>query len=280
MSLHFGATLRLLRHTSGLSLRDLARQVGVSSAYLSRVEHGLDAAPTPARLHDLAQALGLPPRLVLDLAHRVSPLVVQYVEQVPDAGSLFLEIAHRQLDAEQVAEVRRFVRQRFSPAGERLAGRDDARGPSGGIGSLAAILTPARIVLRFGGTELGDVLDVAAGRLGLPGPQQIATALRRREAELASTLGAGVAMPALHLTGHPERAVLVVLDPPLPTSTPDQEPLGVVVIVVGEAPARERMVRLARIAALAERGLAAALRPLESPEAVLARLGQLEAQLG
>jgi transcriptional regulator with XRE-family HTH domain len=41
----FGATLRLLRLGSGLSLRDLARRLGVSSTYLSRVENGLDPVP-------------------------------------------------------------------------------------------------------------------------------------------------------------------------------------------------------------------------------------------
>lgn len=50
----FGAALRLLRVEAGLSLRALAQRIGVSSAYLSRVEHGHDAIPTPDRLtrHD------------------------------------------------------------------------------------------------------------------------------------------------------------------------------------------------------------------------------------
>ena len=33
--MHFGATLRLLRMESGISLRALAQRVGVSGAYLS-----------------------------------------------------------------------------------------------------------------------------------------------------------------------------------------------------------------------------------------------------
>ena len=46
-ALNLGATLRLLRVEAGLSLRELAARVGVSTAYLSRVENGHDAAPTP-----------------------------------------------------------------------------------------------------------------------------------------------------------------------------------------------------------------------------------------
>ena len=55
-----GGTLRRLRLESGISLRDLARRLGVSSAYLSRVEHGLDAVPTPERLEAMAEELGVP----------------------------------------------------------------------------------------------------------------------------------------------------------------------------------------------------------------------------
>src|SRR5687768_16245235 len=102
MTMHFGATLRLLRIQSGLSLRDLAGRLGVSSTYISRVENGIDAIPTPERLEAIARELGIPKTLLLDLAHRVSPLVSEYVERVPEAGTLFLEIAHRKLDSKQL----------------------------------------------------------------------------------------------------------------------------------------------------------------------------------
>src|SRR5512145_1351730 len=101
--MHFGATLRLLRLESGLSLRDLARRLDVSGAYLSRVENGLDAVPTPSRLDAMARELGVPAPVLLSLAHRISPLVVDYVEQVPAAGRVLLEIAHRRLDERQLA---------------------------------------------------------------------------------------------------------------------------------------------------------------------------------
>ena len=104
--MHFGATLRVMRLESGLGLRELASRVGVSSAYLSRVENGLDPAPTPARLEVLARELRVPPTLLMSLAQRVSPLVMDYVETTPEAGTLFLDIAHRELDGvEVVAQV-------------------------------------------------------------------------------------------------------------------------------------------------------------------------------
>ena len=74
--MHFGATLRLLRIEAGLGLRELAQRVGVSSAYLSRVENGHDAPPTPDRLATIARILGLSPSVLLELGQRVPTRVV------------------------------------------------------------------------------------------------------------------------------------------------------------------------------------------------------------
>ena len=111
--MHLGATIRLLRVDAGLSLRDLARRIGVSSAYLSRVENGLDAAPTPERLAAIARELDVPPALLVDVTHRVSPFVAHYLEQVPGASMLFLELARRNLSGHQLARVREFLDSEF-----------------------------------------------------------------------------------------------------------------------------------------------------------------------
>src|SRR6187399_3240107 len=187
--MHFGATLRLLRLDSGLSLRDLARRLNVSGAYLSRVENGLDSVPTSARLQSIARELDIPATLLLGLAHRVSPLVVDYVQDVPEAGVLFLEIAHLGLDAGQLAEVRQFVSERFPAAG--------SAGSRAQVG-ISDILALDGIVVGLSCTSLEDVLDVAGGRLasslGKPGPA-ISALLKAREREVSSAIGGGVAVP-------------------------------------------------------------------------------------
>ncbi len=68
----FGSVLRLLRVDAGSTLRGLAATVGVSSAYLSRVENGHDPAPTPDRLVAIAHAIGVSPQLLVELAERRS----------------------------------------------------------------------------------------------------------------------------------------------------------------------------------------------------------------
>src|SRR6185503_8511135 len=99
--MHFGATLRLLRVDAGISLRGLAERIGVSSAYLSRVENGHDAPPTPDRLVALAKELGVAPASLVGLTDRPSPTVSEYVARVPAASALFFEIARRDLTTAQ-----------------------------------------------------------------------------------------------------------------------------------------------------------------------------------
>src|SRR5262245_8101459 len=154
--MHFGATLRILRMDAGISLRTLAQAIGVSSAYLSRVENGHDAVPTPDRLVAIAKALDLPPHVVLELGHRVTPFVARYLEPVPSASRLFLEIARRDLRGPDLSRVMAFIDREF-PA------RDSERSvPSP---RLSSMLVPERVVRGFSCAHLDDVIDVAAARL-------------------------------------------------------------------------------------------------------------------
>lgn len=271
MTMHVGATLRLLRLESGLSLRDLARRLGVSGAYLSRVENGLDSAPTPARLEAMARELGVPPTLLMDLAHHVSPLVVDYVEQIPEAGSLFLEIAHRRLDGSQLAELRTFLDERFPRTGQAV---------EAALPSLSELLSPALVVLHLTCSAMDDALDVAAGRLADASPSTtadaLAAALRRREAEVSSAIGGGVAVPSAYVPGIAPAAALVILGSPLAYDTPDGAPLRLIVVLLGPRGADDRVLRLAQVARLAARGVAGSLAACDSPSQVLARLADLE----
>lgn len=265
--MHFGATLRLLRRESGLGLRDLARRLGVSSTYLSRVENGVDPAPTTARLKHMARELGVPLALLVELAQRVSPFLVDHMEQVPEAGRLFLEIAHRRLDARQLAELSAFLDERFPAPGAVSHGVTD-------------LLTPERVILRLSCVCIEDLLDVVAGRLAEgskrhAGPA-IAAALKKREREVSSAIGGGVAVPCAYLAGADEAAALITLAAPLEYSTPDDEPLRLLIVFVGPPEAMHRRVRLAHVARLSARGLADQLTEMNSPSQVLAKLALLE----
>ncbi|MCF8482984.1 MAG: helix-turn-helix domain-containing protein [Rhodospirillum sp.] len=55
----FGARLRALRAARGLTLKAMAHQLGLSSAYLSALEHGRRGRPTPGLVMEICGVLGL-----------------------------------------------------------------------------------------------------------------------------------------------------------------------------------------------------------------------------
>lgn len=244
----FGAALRLLRVGSGQSLRTLAGAVGVSSAYLSRVEHGHDPAPTPDRLVAIAHALHVPPSLLLELAERVAPEVADYLAEVPSANRLFLEIARRRLTPAQIARVLAFVEAEDPPA-------RGAPPPT----PLHTLVRPERVMLGVRVGVLEDALALAASRLAAGGPggsaATLAEALAERERTSPTAIGGGLAVPHCAVPGGPPTAALVTLHPPL-GSGPDGEPVRVLLVLAGVGPGD---LPLLGRAALLGRGRAGAL---------------------
>lgn len=55
-----GKTLTTARERKGLTLRDVERATGLSNAYLSQIENGRIASPSPKVLHKIAAIYELP----------------------------------------------------------------------------------------------------------------------------------------------------------------------------------------------------------------------------
>jgi transcriptional regulator with XRE-family HTH domain len=55
----FGARLRALRAERGVTLARLAKELQVSAAYLSALEHGRRGAPSPGLVHQVNEFFGL-----------------------------------------------------------------------------------------------------------------------------------------------------------------------------------------------------------------------------
>jgi transcriptional regulator with XRE-family HTH domain len=94
MGLTLGAAIRRLRHTAGLSQRELALRVGVKNTYLSHIEADR-REPTMRVLRQIATALHLPPGLLLS---------IMLVVELPDEDRLVYEMLLEQLL--QIAEIR------------------------------------------------------------------------------------------------------------------------------------------------------------------------------
>lgn len=268
--MHLGATIRLLRLDAGLSLRDLAQRIGVSSAYLSRVEHGHDAVPTPDRLEAIAREIGVPPRLLLGAAHKVGPAIERYAEDVPSAGMLFLDIARRRLGPAEIARIRAFVDREF-PAPERREERP----------SLARLLAPERVILQLTCPGLEDAIEIAASRFprtrGAVNVQRVVTELLAREKMASTALGGGVMLPHAVFPSAPSSAALVTLARPLGVpEAPDGAPIRLLLLLLLGEPGRAQLALLAHVARLSSDGLSERLASATSPAEAIQSVEEIE----
>lgn len=274
-----GATLRLLRVDAGISLRDLARRIGVSNAYLSRVEHGLDAPPTAERLSAIARELDIPLTLLLDVGQRVSPFLASYLDEVPEAGTLFLEIARRGLGPDQLARVRAFI-------DAEMPARTSARGLFGGGGrvervddGLAPLLANERVVLGLDCAHIGDALDVAASRLSRAAgcsAHDLALRLRRSEEDASGSIGHGLLLARAFAPCPAPLAAIVVLGRPIAGPPPGAASIRAVVVLVSDRRSGENLARLAHVARLGARGLAKEIAGAKRPAQVITKVLELE----
>jgi PTS system nitrogen regulatory IIA component len=264
----FGASLRLLRVSAGLSLKGLGQSIGVSTAYLSRVENGHDAPPTADRLRSIADVLGLPVDCLLDLTGSAR------VAQSPSlAGrALLAEVARRKLGPAQIARVLDFIAREFPENTAPTA-------------SIADLLTPDRVLFGVRVGRVEDAIDLAAMRLapggGLHGGAvvaDLAAALHTRERACPSAVGGGLLLPHAPGFAPAPAACLVLLDTPCPTSSggsplPDDLPIRAVLVLVGLGTGAPALAVLARAARLADPDILAQLAAAGSAREVLGGLG-------
>jgi len=99
--MRFGERIRELRRRKRLSQKALAELVGVSDAYLSKVENQrLDFAEFPSEklIHKLADVLDSDETELLLLAEKVPPHIRQRFFERPDAFSRIAELDDEELD--------------------------------------------------------------------------------------------------------------------------------------------------------------------------------------
>lgn len=257
--MHFGATLRLLRVEAGLSLRELASRIGVSGTYLSRVENGHDPAPTPDRLVAIADVLGLPRAVLVELASQTGPAVEGYLRRVPEAGALFLEIARRGLRGPQIARIKAFMDAELPMPDAAATPRSTRR--------LTDLLPPERIVVGVSCSDLEDLVSVAVTRLGDDvDARVVAERILSRERELPTLLGGGFVTPHAVVEGGVDAAVLITLTRPLPMRAPDGRPVKVALVLVSGPDGGARLETFTRIARLAGYDVADELCAAATPE--------------
>jgi transcriptional regulator with XRE-family HTH domain len=78
----FGDFIRDRREALGITLRHVAGQIGVSGAYMSKMERGLDTPPSPDKIARLAGVLQVDVDHLLALANKMDPQLQQIIHKV------------------------------------------------------------------------------------------------------------------------------------------------------------------------------------------------------
>jgi len=103
----FGALVRREREAKEIGLREMAKMIGVSPTYLSKVERDEFPPPVEDKVRKIAEIIGRDPDELLALAGRVASDLTDIIRERPREIADFLRAA-RGLTAEDMA---RFARQ-------------------------------------------------------------------------------------------------------------------------------------------------------------------------
>ena len=111
MAKAFGETIREMREAQGMGLRTAAEHLGISPAYLSRVERGKERPPRPDLVKRMATLLGGDPDLLFRLAESTDPDLAEYIHRIPNVPEFLRTAREMELTSEDfealIEEVRR-----------------------------------------------------------------------------------------------------------------------------------------------------------------------------
>ena len=101
-----------MRQAQEMGLRTAADRLGISPAYLSRIERGKERPPKPDLVKRLAALLGGDSDLLFRLADSTDPDLAAYVHSVPNVPE-FLRVARAmQLTSDDFAAIIKDLKQR------------------------------------------------------------------------------------------------------------------------------------------------------------------------
>jgi transcriptional regulator with XRE-family HTH domain len=104
--LKFGAFIRRKREAREIGLREMAKKIGVSPTYMSKVERDEFTPPTEDRVWSIAQILECDPDELLAMAGRVPSDLADIIKRHPVEMSALLRTANG-LSAEDLARLSR-----------------------------------------------------------------------------------------------------------------------------------------------------------------------------
>jgi len=103
---NFGALVRREREAKEIGLREMAKKIGISPTYLSKIERGDFDPPAEDKVRKIAEIIGRDPDELLALAGRVASDLTDIIRQRPRELAVFLRTA-KGLRAEDIARLAR-----------------------------------------------------------------------------------------------------------------------------------------------------------------------------
>ena len=199
----FGPTIRLLRQAKGISLREMARQLGVSPAFLSQIEAGRQHKIPKARIVQVAEMLGVSEAYLLGTARQIHPDVVKFLRETPEAAEFMIAAIKSGLAPEDFSGLRDalkekagkgFVRRATLPATakKKRLGKEP-------VEDLSVFLDPALCVTGlFVQSRLRlfqRIAKLVAKRNKTLDTELVLEKLEQRERQAPTVVGGGVAIP-------------------------------------------------------------------------------------
>lgn len=108
----FGEAIREMRLAQEMGLRTAADRLGISPAYLSRIERGKERPPRPDLVKRLATLLGGDSDLLFRLAQSTDPDLAEYVHNVPNVPEFLRTAKAMRLTSEDFAVLIEHVKRR------------------------------------------------------------------------------------------------------------------------------------------------------------------------
>ncbi len=199
----FGPTIRLLRQAKGISLREMARKLGVSPAFLSQIEAGRQHKIPKARIVQVAEMLGVSEAYLLGTAKQIHPDVVQFLRETPEAAEFMITAVRSGLAPEDFAGLRealkaragkQFVRRATLPAtAKRKVASKEA--PDDLSRFLEPYLCVTGLIVQNRDRLFQRIAKLVAKRNKGLTAEVVLDRLEHRERQAPTIVGGGVAIP-------------------------------------------------------------------------------------
>lgn len=252
----FGQSLRVFRQAAGLSLRELARRIGVSASYLSLVENGKSSPPSGIRLAQIAEILDLSPSVMMQLTGRVDPEIAAFLQEKPEAWELIRTLMNMEVSGSDLQGLQAVLERKGTGWIDTvLANLPEPSPPESP--TLLDILDREMVFPALSCRTREDLFAFlampVAQRYRTLDADRLVALLEKREAESSTALGDGIALPHARVPGLARGVAAVAKSEegiPFPGRS---EPVRLVFLLLSPVAGRSHLDHLAEIAGLCNR---------------------------